>query len=117
MNQFITLARAALLNIAQIQEFRETPRLPPGLEPLRRTVSVDELSTEFATDPPRQPASTARIRQENGEFVRNVEIFGDHPHPAFGHVNDRAVTRQGANPELDLRHAPICSTIASASIC
>ena len=117
MNQFITLARAALLNIAQFQGFRGLPRLPPGLVLLQRAVSVDELSAEFATDPPRQPASTARVRQKYRELVRNVEIFGDHPHSAFGHVNDRAITRQGADPELDLRHAPIGSAFASASIC
>ena len=102
--------------------FRDEPAArsaaaPLGFDQLQSTVSVDEFSAEFASDPPRQPTSTARVWQHDGEFVGNVEIFGDHPHSSFGHVNDRAVTRQRTDPELDLRHPLVCSTFASASIC
>jgi hypothetical protein len=102
--------------------FRDDPAArsaaaPLGFDQLQSTVSVDEFSAEFAADPPRQPASTARVWQQNRELVGNLEIFGDHPHSSFGHVNDRAVTRQGADPELDLRHPLVGSTFASASIC
>ena len=44
---------------------------------------VDELSAEFVTDPPCQPAlARAAFRQDDGELAGNVEMFRDHLHAA-----------------------------------
>src|SRR5450756_1979729 len=67
---------------------------------------IDELSAEFATDPPCQPTlAGAASRQYDGELRGNVEIFGDYLHASLRHVRDRAVARQQAGPELDPREA------------
>src|SRR5258707_5751715 len=40
---------------------------------------IDELSAEFATDPPSQPTlAGAAFRQYDGELRGNVDIFGDY---------------------------------------
>ena len=68
---------------------------------------IDELSAQFATDPPCQPTlAWATCREYDGEFGWNVEVFGDYLHAAIRHVRDHAVARQRAGPELDLSDPP-----------
>jgi hypothetical protein len=94
------------------------PRAPTGLDVFRRLFGlIDELSAEFATDPPCQPAlAGAASRQYDGELRGNVEIFGDDLHASVRHVRDRTVARQQARPELDPRKASAITAFASASI-
>jgi hypothetical protein len=78
---------------------------------------IDEFGAEFATDPPRQPA-TARLagREYQGEFGGNLEIFGENPRPAVRHVDDRAVAWQRANPKMHLGAAIVGAALAFPSI-
>ena len=77
----------------------------------------DEFSAEFATDPPCQP-TLARLagRENDGEFRGNFRIFSDDLDAARGHVRDRAIARQGAGPELNLRDPLAVVAFAAASI-
>jgi hypothetical protein len=79
--------------------------------------SVDELSAEFATDTPRKLAlSRAAFRKYDREISGNVDVFGDHLDAAVRNVRDRAVARQRASPELDLREPSTETTFAFTAI-
>lgn len=90
---------------AQRLDRRCKERWPASMFRKRLFDLVDELSAEFATDPPCQP-TLARVacRQDDGEFSGNLGIVGDDLHAALRHVRDHTVAWQRAGPELDLRH-------------
>lgn len=88
----------------RLPRLRKSPRL------------VDELGAELAPDPPGQPALPAAFRQQQGELGRNIEILGDDAHAAFRNVDDGAVARQRADPELDLGEPPAGPAFTAASI-
>ena len=94
------------------------PTAPAGLDTAQGFLDlVDELSAEFVTDPPCQPAlAGVACRQDDGELRGNVGIFGDDLHAAVRHVRNGAVTRQRAGPELDLRDPSADLTFAPSSI-
>ena len=74
---------------------------------------IDELSSEFAPDAPRQPAQPRAARRKDQRELRgHIEIFGDDPHAAFGYVRDRAIARQRADPELYLCRPVTGATLA-----
>jgi hypothetical protein len=78
---------------------------------------IDELRAELATDPPGQLAlARAAFGQNDGEFRRDVDEFGDDLHAAIRDVRDRAIARQPACPELDLREPPAQMTLASTTV-
>ena len=78
---------------------------------------VDELSAEFATDPPGQPAlARAAVGQDDGELGGNLEMLRDYLDAARRHVRDHAVARQRAGPELDFCNPPARTAFATASI-
>ena len=78
---------------------------------------VDKLSAEFASDAPCQPAQarTARCKDQR-ELRGHIEIFSDNPHTAIRYVRNRAITRQRADPELNLCRPVTGATFAFSPI-
>ncbi|GCC47066.1 hypothetical protein chiPu_0031129 [Chiloscyllium punctatum] len=79
--------------------------------------SVDELGAEFVANPPGQAALTrTAARKDDGEFRRDLQIFGDHLDAAGRDVGDHAVTRQRPCAQLNFGDAPALTAFALAAI-
>lgn len=78
---------------------------------------VDKLSAEFAPDAPCQTAQARTTgRKDQRELRGHVEVFNDNPHTAIRYVRDRAIARQGADPELNLGSPLTGATFALSPI-
>ena len=83
----------------------------------RAAGSVDELGAEFVPDLPGQTALTrAAARQDDGEFRRNLQIFGDHLDTAGRNIGDHAVAWQRPRTQLNFGDAPARAAFALAAI-
>jgi hypothetical protein len=86
-------------------------------ESSQKADSVDELGAELVPDLPRQPALTRTTgRQDDGEFRRDLQIFGDHLDAAGRNIGDHAVAWQRPCAQLNFGDAPARAAFALAAI-